>query len=714
MKIKYIVLLLIFISFNSIAGNSNEFDEVLTAPVFVITSNHPIIASWIDGHVNLNDGINNYDYDVTEFDNIIADVEYGTYTWTFTQAGGCYLDVTGSLTVDASTIDAMSGNVILLIVDEGDNLTSASVFVSTTNNPIIDSWVDGHVNLNNGVNNYDYDVTEFDNILADVNFGTYTYTFMQSGGCFPIVTGSLIVDCESIDDMSGNVILNILDEGTGLNSASVFVSTSNHPIIASWIDGHVNLNDGINNYDYDVTEFDNIIVDVTLGTYTYTFTQSGGCYSNVSGSLIVDCDAIDEMSGNVLLNIIDDGDETSSASVFVATSNHPIISSWVNGHVNLNDGINNYDYDVTEFDNIISEVTFGIYTYTFTQSDGCYPNITGNLIVDCDAIEDVSGNVLLNILDEGDEVTSAPVFVLTSDHPIIGSWVDGFVSLSNNTNSYEYDVSEFDNIIADVAFGMYDFTFTKAGGCYPPVIGILVVDCDAIDDMSGSVLLNILDDGEELTSAPVFVLTSNHPIISSWVDGHVSLNDSANMYDYDVTELDNIITDVAFGTYDYTFTKAGGCYPPVSGSLVVDCDAINDMSGNVLLNIIDDGEELTSAPVFVLTSNHPIISSWVDGHVSLSDSANMYEYDVTEFDNIIADVAFGTYDYSFTKAGGCYPSVTGNLVVDCDAINDMSGNVLLNIIDDGAELTSAPVFILTSNHPIIGSWVDGHVSVSDS
>ena len=145
------------------------------------------------------------------------------------------------------------------------------------------------------------------------------------------------------------------------------------------------------------------------------------------------------------------------------------------------------------------------------------------------------------------------------------------------------------------------------------------------------------------------------------------------------------------GTYTWTFTQAGGCYSAVSGSLTVDCTSIDEMSGNVLLNIIDEGEEITTAPVFVLTSTHPLIGSWVDGHVNLNDGTNNYDYDVTEFDNIIDSVDFGTYTWSFTQAGGCYPEITGNLTVDCASINEMSGNVFLSIVD-----TSTLIVIDTS------------------
>jgi hypothetical protein len=685
-----------------------------TAPVFVSTSSHPIIGAWVDGHVTLTDGFNTYEYNVTEFDNIIADVAMGTYTYTFTQAGGCYKAVTGTLTVDCNAIIPESGNVLLSIIDQGSEITAAPVFVSTSNHPIIGSWVDGHVTLTDGTNTFEYDVTEFDNIITDVPFGTYDYTFSQTGGCYPEVTGSLIVDCDAISPQSGNVLLSIIDLGEpSQTTAPVFVSTSSHPIIGAWVDGHVTLTDGFNTYEYNVTEFDNIIADVAMGTYTYTFVQAGGCYKAVTGTLTVDCDAIIPQSGNVLLSIIDQGTEITAAPVFVSTSSHPIIGAWVDGHVTLTDGTNTFEYDVTEFDNIIADVPFGTYNYTFSQAGGCYPDVTGMVTVDCDAIIPQSGNVLLSIIDQGTEITAAPVFVSTSSHPIIGAWVDGHVTLTDGTNTFEYDVTEFDNIIVDVPFGTYNYTFSQAGGCYPDVTGMVTVDCDAIIPQSGNVLLSIIDQGTEITAAPVFVSTSSHPIIGAWVDGHVTLTDGTNTFEYDVTEFDNIIVDVPFGTYNYTFSQAGGCYPDVTGMVTVDCDAIIPQSGNVLLSIIDQGTEITAAPVFVSTSSHPIIGAWVDGHVTLTDGTNTFEYDVTEFDNIIADVPLGTYSFTFSQAGGCYPDVTGMVTVDCDAIIPQSGNVLLSIIDQGTEITAAPVFVSTSSHPIIGAWVDGHVTLTD-
>ena len=109
----------------------------------------------------------------------------------------------------------------------------------------------------------------------------------------------------------------------------------------------------------------------------------------------------------------------------------------------------------------------------------------------------------------------------------------------------------------------------------------------------------------------------------------------------------------------------------------------------------------TTAPVFVSTSDHPIIGSWVDGDVELTDGNNTYTYSVTEFDNIIADVAFGTYTYTFTRPGAC--PVTGTVEVSCATIESQSGNVFLPIVSEDASVDTT----VTQNGEMLTANVAG-------
>jgi hypothetical protein len=183
-----------------------------------------------------------------------------------------------------------------------------------------------------------------------------------------------------------------------------------------------------------------------------------------------------------------------------------------------------------------------------------------------------------------------------------------------------------------------------------------------------------------------------------------SLPDGTNTYTKSVTEFDNIIPGVAFGTYNFTFTRPGAC--DVTGTVDVSCGTIEAASGNVFLPIVS--EDQTSAPVFVSTSSNPLIGAWVDGDIELTDGTNTYTKSVTEFDNIIPNVEFGTYTYTFTRPGAC--DVTGTVDVSCGTIEAASGNVFLPIVSE--DQTSAPVFVSTSSNPIIGAWVDGDIELT--
>ena len=399
-------------------NNSYSINLITTANIFwnVNEDNSPMSFPVATADITMTDGANTYSITYTEFDNIMMDIPFGTYDYTIST--DCHEDRTGSVTVDCGNIDPNNPTPTVAVWEvQGDALTTANIFwnVNEDNSPMSFPVATADITMTDGANTYSITYTEFDNIMMDIPFGTYDYTI--STDCHEDRTGSVTVDCGNIDPNNPTPTVAVWEvQGDELTIANVFVSTSNDPIIGSWIDGHVNLNDGVNNYDYDVTEFDNIIADVVFGVYDYTFTQAGGCFESITGTLTVDCASIDPMSGNVFFPIVDEGEAATAASIFVSTSNDPVIGSWIDGHVNLNDGVNNYDYDVTEFDNIIADVAFGNYEYTFTQAGGCYESITGILTVDCASIDPNSGNVFFPILDEGEELIIDASVTQTGDN----------------------------------------------------------------------------------------------------------------------------------------------------------------------------------------------------------------------------------------------------------------------------------------------------------
>ena len=59
----------------------------------------------------------------------------------------------------------------------------------------------------------------------------------------------------------------------------------------------------------------------------------------------------------------------------------------------------------------------------------------------------------------------------------------------------------------------------------------------------------------------------------------ISMTDGVNTYTKTYSEFDNIMTGVAFGTYNYTIST--DCHADRTGSVTVGCATIDAMSGNV-------------------------------------------------------------------------------------------------------------------------------------
>ncbi|PTL99273.1 MAG: hypothetical protein DA407_16885, partial [Bacteroidetes bacterium] len=108
--------------------------------------------------------------------------------------------------------------------------------------------------------------------------------------------------------------------------------------------------------------------------------------------------------------------QTNDVFFFVTEAGGPPIP--FNGAtINLTDG-GAYDQSIITgadpLGDVFSAVPYGAYTYIITKD--CYVPKMGAVTVDA------NGGMGVSIVDTVTATTSAPVFVSTSSHPIIGAW----------------------------------------------------------------------------------------------------------------------------------------------------------------------------------------------------------------------------------------------------------------------------------------------------
>ena len=259
-----------------------------------------------------------------------------------------------------------------------------------------------------------------------------------------------------------------------------------------------------------------------------------------------------------------------------------------------------------------------------------------------------------------------------------------------------YDSNNFQDVMVDVPYGTYDYTITTEG-CRIRT-GQVFVDLSTTDPnnptptvpvftVQGDAVANVFWNVNE-TSAP-----NSFPVATA----EISMTDGTNTYSITYSEFDNIMTDVSFGTYDYTITT-DGCRIR-TGQVTVDCAntdpnnptptvAVWEVQGDAVANVFWNVNE-TSAP-----NSFPVATA----EITMTDGTNTYSITYSEFDNIMTDVSFGTYDYTITT-DGCRIR-TGQVTVDCAntdpnnptptvAVWEVQGDAVANVFWNVNE-TSAP------------------------
>jgi len=171
-----------------------------------------------------------------------------------------------------------------------------------------------------------------------------------------------------------------------------------------------------------------------------------------------------------------------------------------------------------------------------------------------------------------------------------------------------------------------------------------------------------------------------------------------------LTDVNGDVTFTGFldGLYDIEISSS--CHSTFSQSFTVSGAAV----------VLDYKlNPLTKAPVFfnVNETGSPMSFPVGTAKIAMTDGVNSYSLTYSEFDNIIADVAFGTYDYTITT--DCHEVRKGSVTVDCSAIDAMSGNVAVFEVQGVKALIDTSVSqvnnVLTANASgaTIGyQWVD--------
>lgn len=479
----------------------------------------------------------------------IGDLTAGMYSVTVTDANDCEIIEMVEITqpTDISiTFDASN----LVCVGESDGSITANVTGGTQ--PYTYLWSNG----------------ETTQTITDLTAGTYTVTVTDANDCEAVAS-------VTIDEAQGPSLeidaTEIVCGSENTGNATVNVTGGQPPYTYMWSTG----------------EADNMIEDLTSGTYSVTVTDANGCTAIAETTINVISDfALSVVPRNVLCN----GDNSGSILVTAQGGTEPYTYAWSNGA------------DEAEIIDLIA----GTYTVTVTDANGCM--LTESITIS-EPDELVATTIRSNVTCSGANDGTAMVTVAGGTMPYTYTW-------SNGANTAE---------ITGLAPGTYTVTVNDANFCETTATveitqpGMLMANINPT---------NVDCFGNSTGSATANITGGTAPFTYAWSNG----------------ENTQTIDNLPAGTYTVTITDVNEC----SATASVDITEPEELQVNLTVNnIVCTSEQIGSITAIVNGGTGPYQYLWSNGATTATISnlpSGSYTVTITDANNCTAEATAGVVE----------------------------------------------------------------------
>ncbi len=598
----------------------------------------------------------------------ISNLDIGTYTVTVTDANGCFVVDSVTLTQpDSLAVSAIITNVLCF----GDSTGAIDVSVVGGTTPYAYSWT-------NGILTQD---------LSGIPAGIYVDTVTDINGCFEIVEYQItqpsaplsmtdsITPILCFGDTTGNIALTVVGgvtpytyvwsngdtdnvaENLGIGTYTVTVTDSNNCTISetftltqpTLLIGDASITSNYNGQDIscfgamdgsaDVTvsggvlpytylwspglETVDSISNLDIGTYSVTVTDANGCFV-VDSVTLTQPDSLAVSA--IITNVLCFGDSTGAIDVSVVGGTTPYVYSW-------NNGILTQD---------LSGIPAGIYVDTVTDINGCFEIVEYQI---------TQPSAPLSMTD-----SITPILCFDDTTGNIALTVVGGVT----PYTYVWSNGDTDNIAENLGIGTYTVTVTDSNNCTisdtftltQPTL--LTGDANITSNYNGQ---DISCFGAMDGSADVTVSGGVLPYTYLWSPGLESVDSISNL-------------DI--GTYTVTVTDANGCFVVDSVTLTQPDSLIVSA---IITNVLCFGDSTGAIDVSVVGGTTPYVYSWTNGILTQDLSgipAGIYVDTVTDING-----CFEIVEYQITQPSA--PLSMTDSITPILCFGDTTGNIALTV-----------------------------------
>ncbi|MDX6191729.1 T9SS type A sorting domain-containing protein [Flavobacterium sp. Fl-318] len=497
----------------------------------------------------------------------------GSYTYSWAPAGGTAATASG----------LTAGSYTVTVTDANTCSTTQSFTITEPASLVASDGGQTNVSCNSGANGSA-------TVSATGGTGTYTYSWAPTGGTAATATG-----------LTAGTYTAIVTDANGCAATQSFTITEPTAIVAAPVaQTNIACNGG-------ATGSATVTATGGTGTYTYSWTPSGGTAATASG-----------LTAGTYTATVTDANGCSATQSFTLTEPTAIVATLAaQTNVSCNGGANGSA-------TVSATGGTGSYTYSWSPSGGTAATAAG-----------LTAGTYTATVTDANGCTATQSFTLTQPAPLVAS-DGGQTNVSCNSGS-----NGSATVSVTGGTGSYTYTWAPTGGTAATATGLT----------AGTYTVTV-EDGNGCTTTQSFTITEPTLLVAS--DGgqtNVSCNSGAN-------GSATVSATGGTGTYTYSWVPSGGTAATATG-----------LTAGTYTAIVTDANGCTATQSFTITEPTAIVAAPVaqtniacnggatgSATVTATGGTGTYTYSWTPAGGTAATatgLTAGTYTATVTDANGC-------------------------------------------------------------
>jgi gliding motility-associated-like protein len=516
----------------------------------------------------------------------ISGVVAGTYNFTVTNGAGCISLPSVEIVINSQPITPPAPTL--------STITQPTCSVGT-GSVLLTGLPSGNWTINPGA----IASTGVNRTISGLAAGTYSFTVTNALGCKSAATSNVIINAQPVTP-SAPIISTITQPTCSVSTGSVIL---NGLPSGNWV-----VNPGaIAGTGTSIT-----ISGLSAGTRTFTVTNSVGCASPASASVVINVQP-STPSAPTVGTILQPTCTTATGSV--------VLNGLPSGNWTLNPGsIAGVGSTTT-----VTGLSAGTYNYSITNSAGCTSAASANIVINTQPLTPsapITGIITqptCSVVTGSVELSGLP----------LGNWIINPGAIAGTGVS---------KTVTGITPGTKTFTVTNASGCISPASASVVINSQPVTPSAPAI--------SSITQTTCSISTGS-VILGGLPTGNWTINPGS----ITGNSASATISGLFSGTYNYSVTNSSGCTSVLAANIVINTQPLTP-SVPAIGTITQP--DCFSATGSVLLSSLPT-GNWILNPGAIAGTGSS---------KLVSGLVAGIYAFTVTNASGCTSGISDNFVIN--------------------------------------------------